>query len=131
MHSSSQEGQNSPATAKLALKLTAARHKFVGMNESICVCFKAETRQGTQVELFCKRCDDAMWPPSGRGYANWKQLLGTMSEILGVPEESLDILRAPGRALENRPVTTQQLKLFGFPNLDMTSTHPSYQSIDI
>ncbi len=82
------------------------------------------------MELLCKRMSDVAWPRDGRQYDNWKQLLGTMSDILGRPEKDFDALRTSDYAIEDQHVTTQQLKLFGFPNLDMTSKHSSYQNID-
>ncbi len=100
------------------------------MGSSIIVEFRAVKRAGDGVDLFCKMATDAEWPETGREYANWKQLLGTMSEILARPEGEFNALRSADCVLSGQVLTSQQLKLFGFPNLDMTSAHPSYQGSD-
>jgi len=99
------------------------------MSESILVDFKAVRRPGNGVDLICKRTSDPTWPPDGHQYDNLKQLLGTMSGILGMPEGGLDILRTD--VLPNQLVTAEQLHQLRLPNFNMASAFPSYQNIDV
>jgi hypothetical protein len=98
------------------------------MSEPITVDFRAVKRPGNGVDLLCKRTTDQAWPPDGHQYANWKQLLGTMSGILEVPEGDLDILRTD--VLPSQLVTAEQLHRLRLPNFNMVSAFPSYQNID-
>jgi hypothetical protein len=101
------------------------------MSKSLIVAFRAAKASGDKVSLYCKSDSEIEWPQEGRIYDNWKSLLGTMSEILGRAESEFESLRLSGFELGNQRVTTQQLKLFGFPNLDMLPYHQSYQGIDV
>ena len=100
------------------------------MSVSLIAVFRAAKASGDKVSLYCKLESETEWPKEGQTYHNWKQLLGSMSDILGRPESEFDALRLSGFELGKQRVTTQQLKLFGFPNLDMLPYHQSYQGID-
>ncbi len=87
------------------------------MGEILRVDFRAVELPDGKVTLLCKEVGNPEWPDQGRLYDGWQQLIGTMSEIFGRPENDFTSLRVGGNALENQRVTEQQLMGFQFPNL--------------
>ena len=78
--------------------------------------------------LFGKETRDPDWPPQGRLFSGWLELIQLMSGILGRPISDLNVLRTS--TLREQFVTAEQLHQLRLPNFNMASEFPSYQGVD-
>jgi hypothetical protein len=92
------------------------------------VDLKVDKQPDGSLILFGKETSETNWPPQGRAFARWMELLSATGGALERDARGFDILRTD--VLRDQLITTEQLHRLRLPNFNMAGEFPSYQGVD-